>query len=460
MAQQTINIGTVVNDGTGDPIRTAFDKTNQNFTELYNTISTSAITTNGVNVGIGTSTPNSKLVVVANTANSAVRITQVGTGNALLVEDSANPDATPFIITNNGSVVRGHTALIATVNYAGAAMTPGLQQHSTTIDAFGATAWTSSTTSAPSIVLSKSKSGTVGTHAVVANGDVLGAININGSDGTNFDAASAILGVVDGTPSTGSVPGRLEFRTTSAGSSAPVERMRIRSDGGISIGGAGSTATQLSITGTLVSSSNITRSVAAIGTAPTTATTEVSGFYSSLSTADGITGLTHLYNFVATQGTITGGTRVIPTNQYGFHSTSTLTGATNNYGFYGNVPAGTGRWNFYAAGSANNYFAGATIIASNTLNVGTSSNNGANGSVWLPNGMKMCWGVLTVNTTSVATYSNAFPTATVSVTVTPMTTTHLNANTIYVSSVNTTAAVIRSASTTTTANAYYMAIGY
>ena len=35
MAQQTINIGTVSNDGTGDPLRTAFDKANDNFTELY-----------------------------------------------------------------------------------------------------------------------------------------------------------------------------------------------------------------------------------------------------------------------------------------------------------------------------------------------------------------------------------------------------------------------------------------
>lgn len=35
MAQQLINIGTVVNDDTGDPLRTAFDKDNDNFTELY-----------------------------------------------------------------------------------------------------------------------------------------------------------------------------------------------------------------------------------------------------------------------------------------------------------------------------------------------------------------------------------------------------------------------------------------
>ena len=35
MAKQVIGIGTTANDGTGDPIRTAFDKTNDNFTELY-----------------------------------------------------------------------------------------------------------------------------------------------------------------------------------------------------------------------------------------------------------------------------------------------------------------------------------------------------------------------------------------------------------------------------------------
>jgi hypothetical protein len=35
MARQNINIGTNANDGTGDPLRTAFDKINDNFVELY-----------------------------------------------------------------------------------------------------------------------------------------------------------------------------------------------------------------------------------------------------------------------------------------------------------------------------------------------------------------------------------------------------------------------------------------
>ena len=35
MAKLTINIGSSANDGTGDPLRTAFTKINANFTELY-----------------------------------------------------------------------------------------------------------------------------------------------------------------------------------------------------------------------------------------------------------------------------------------------------------------------------------------------------------------------------------------------------------------------------------------
>jgi len=35
MAQQSINIGAAANDGSGDPLRTAFDKINDNFSELY-----------------------------------------------------------------------------------------------------------------------------------------------------------------------------------------------------------------------------------------------------------------------------------------------------------------------------------------------------------------------------------------------------------------------------------------
>jgi len=40
MAKQTINVGTTANDRTGDPLRTAFTKVNENFTELYSNVAT------------------------------------------------------------------------------------------------------------------------------------------------------------------------------------------------------------------------------------------------------------------------------------------------------------------------------------------------------------------------------------------------------------------------------------
>src|SRR5688572_10806492 len=39
MAQQTIGTGTIANDGTGDPLRTAFGKINDNFADLYGGVS-------------------------------------------------------------------------------------------------------------------------------------------------------------------------------------------------------------------------------------------------------------------------------------------------------------------------------------------------------------------------------------------------------------------------------------
>ena len=55
-------------------------------------------------------TPVTYSPVVANTATDALRITQTGAGNALVVEDSANPDATPFVIDASGVVIVGSTA--------------------------------------------------------------------------------------------------------------------------------------------------------------------------------------------------------------------------------------------------------------------------------------------------------------------------------------------------------------
>lgn len=62
------------------------------------------------NVGIGTNSPAVKLdvsgaaAILDNSSSDALRITQTGAGNALLVEDATSPDASPFVVTGAGNV--------------------------------------------------------------------------------------------------------------------------------------------------------------------------------------------------------------------------------------------------------------------------------------------------------------------------------------------------------------------
>lgn len=51
MAQQVINVGNTPNDGTGDPIRTAYTKCNENFGELYSRVQDTPPTTSVGTIG-------------------------------------------------------------------------------------------------------------------------------------------------------------------------------------------------------------------------------------------------------------------------------------------------------------------------------------------------------------------------------------------------------------------------
>jgi hypothetical protein len=204
------------------------------------------------NLTAGRSIAASGLAVDANSSSAAVRITQLGAGNALLVEDAASPDATPFVIDASGNTVVGSTTAYATVDSSNTARTPllqnnGLSQSTAHTAVFN---WSASTGSAAYLSLNKSKSGVVGTQTAVAVNDDIGAFNFAASDGTAFVTAANILAEVDGTPGTNDMPGRLVFSTTADGASTPTERVRIASDGlvtlastsGLSIGRTAVTA--------------------------------------------------------------------------------------------------------------------------------------------------------------------------------------------------------------------------
>jgi hypothetical protein len=77
--------------------------------------------------------------------------------------------------------------------------------------------------------------GTPGSPTSVASGDSLGLFVASGYDGGAYKDASAIRMTVDGTVSSGTVPGRLEFVTADS-VGTPLERMRINSSGNVGIG--------------------------------------------------------------------------------------------------------------------------------------------------------------------------------------------------------------------------------
>jgi len=87
------------------------------------------------------------------------------------------------------------------------------------------------------IILSKSRSGTIGTNTIVQNGDKLGTIFFAGANGTGYGFAAHIRCTVDGTPgASADMPGALLFSTSPDGSATPTERMRITSAGLVGIG--------------------------------------------------------------------------------------------------------------------------------------------------------------------------------------------------------------------------------
>lgn len=130
--------------------------------------------------------------------------------------------------------------------------------------------------------------------------------------------------------------------------------------GSTGIGAPPNATDKLNIGGTLPSSSTNSFAVINRGVVPSATTGTVLGYSTSLATEAASFTVASLSHFRATQGTIGAGSAI--TNQFGFSVQSGLTGATNNYGFYSNLAAAADRWNFYAAGTARNYFEGGVEV--------------------------------------------------------------------------------------------------
>jgi hypothetical protein len=101
MAIQEINIGNLVNDGTGDDLRTAFRKVNENFTSLSNEL---AVT--GQNLGSGSE-------IFVEKTNNILKYRSISAGPNISVTENTNDieigttlqNVFSSIVTNNGTVI-------------------------------------------------------------------------------------------------------------------------------------------------------------------------------------------------------------------------------------------------------------------------------------------------------------------------------------------------------------------
>ena len=159
----------------------------------------------------------------SNTSSDLVRITQTGVGNAFVVDDSTNPDSTPFVINSGGSVSIGTTSVFSV---------GGAETKLNVSTGSSGVATTGLSVSTPVIIES-----TVGTSIGLLNPDVANSQLYFGTPSDAFGAylrwdytnRNLILSTANGT-------GKLIFQTQNS-----VEAARIDSTGNMGIGLTGAT---------------------------------------------------------------------------------------------------------------------------------------------------------------------------------------------------------------------------
>jgi hypothetical protein len=344
----------------------------------------SSVPTNGVYL------PAANTVAVA--TNGAGRLFVGSTGNIGLSE--ASPTARLHL---SGTSTAGGIKIVdsSTTNAA-----PGIEVIGKRSDINASSCF------AGKLLLSKNR-----TEAAINSTNVLGSVAFGGNhtDGTeaNILYSASIVGAADGAfNSATDMPTALVFNTGATGRAPDTanvttgtERLRITSAGQLSFIGAGSSGSPaVGFNGSAPSNSLVIDSIGNIGIGtinqsstngliriarPFTGsidstglfqvgqirsdvTSSATGFSSAISTQAASFTINQIRHFVAAQGMIGAGSTV--TNQYGYRAEANLIGATNNFGFFSNIPSGANRWNFYANGTAHNYFAG-------NVGIGTTSPN-------------------------------------------------------------------------------------
>lgn len=255
---------------------------------------------------------------------------------AALTSTGINDNSTSLTMTIDASdrFLVGHTSSVAdTVN-----QETKFQMHGTSpLDGAAQSMFRfQASADGPSYRLNKSRHGTIGSHTIVQDGDVLGEYYFGGSDGVAFIPAGLIRVTVDGTPGVNDMPGKISLWTTADGASSATERMSVDSSGNVGIG-ATSNGSRLYVTETV----------------------DALSYYDHFNTNTGSSA--GVYQRIVTQNAAASGTIASGLLKYKAGELRILNGETGS----------TGNMTFYTAGAE-----AARIDSSGNVGIGTTSPDG------------------------------------------------------------------------------------
>lgn len=154
-------------------------------------------------------------------------------GNAELIQFENSPmnflvNGSRYLqLTPTGRLLLGTNA--NAIDITGLGTIPAFQIAGTDAFATQMAAITYSADANPSVFNLLKSRGALNAQGLVQANDEIGRLTYRGSDGVNFQAAASIRALVDGTAASGSMPGRLAFFTTPAGSTVPTIALTINS---------------------------------------------------------------------------------------------------------------------------------------------------------------------------------------------------------------------------------------
>jgi len=153
---------------------------------------------------------------------------------------ASNADAVEAMrIDYSGNLLKGHSSSITQeVCQSGTVVsswTPDVQINRSNNGGLAISQWNTGNTASANIWLTKSSSNTIGTHAGLAENEVIGRIIFSASDGSDFSNGASIEAFADTGQGSNDTPARLEFKTTADGATTPTTRMTIDSSGDVTV---------------------------------------------------------------------------------------------------------------------------------------------------------------------------------------------------------------------------------